>query len=219
MKFNHQYISQSLSSGNHLPADLNRFYLSQGFKKSKVSSNDCGPACLAMMFNFLKESAGLKTRRLTKKDVISRIPLIGRVPGWVPEAGGATAPWGLTAAFNRLAQEYQLPWRAQRRRGVDLKQLQKFNHNGGFVTFLRFWEKGGAHWSNIMGLTAGQTQFVLLDPNPFLSHLKLSERIQFADTSMILPDWQRQPWWAALLGMRNEIILYKKISGRDDFDP
>lgn len=91
-----------------------------------------------------------------------------------------------------------------------MSQLRKILHNGEYVTFLRFWEKGGAHWTNIMGITADQKQFILLDPNPFLSKRKALERIRVADQSMILPDWQRQPWWATLLGLKNEIIWYSK---------
>lgn len=191
--------------------DFSRFYLSQGFTKSRRSSNDCGPTCVAMIFNFLKESAGLKVKRLSKKDVIARIPPFGRLPGWVPIVGGATAPWGLTTAFNRLAREYNLPWQAYRMRNACINQLQNILQNNGYSTFLRFWEKGGAHWTNIMGITADQKQFILLDPNPFLSKHKSSERIQVADQFMILPDWQRQPWWAALLGLKNEIIGYEKL--------
>ncbi len=192
--------------------DLNRFYLSQGFTRSRLTSNDCGPTCTAMVFNVLKESAGLKVKRLSKKDVIVKIPPFGRLPGWVPKVGGATAPWGLTTAFNRLAREHNLSWQAQRLRNASLSQLRKILHNGEFVTFLRFWEKGGAHWTNIMEMTADQEQFILLDPNPFLNKRKASERIQVAVQSMILPDWQRQPWWAALLGLNNEIICYSKIN-------
>lgn len=190
--------------------DLNRFYLSQGFAKKGVSSNNCGPTCTAMIFNVLKETYGLRFKRISKKDVLARIPPYGRIPGWVPKAGGATAPWGLTTAFNRLAQENQLPLKARRIRNASLSQVIKIIHSGGYVTFLRFWEKGGAHWTNIMGITVNQNQFILLDPNPFLSKLKASERVRFADQSTILPDWQRQPWWAVLLGLKKEIIWYSK---------
>lgn len=210
------FPSKNISSGHPLNSnlttriDLNRFYLSQGFTRSRLSSNDCGPTCTAMVFNVLKESAGLKVKRLSKKDVIVGIPPFGRLPGWVPKVGGATAPWGLTTAFNRLALEHNLPWQAQRIRNASMSQLRKILHNGEYVTFLRFWEKGGAHWTNIMGITADQKQFILLDPNPFLSKRKALERIRVADQSMILPDWQRQPWWATLLGLKNEIIWYSK---------
>lgn len=209
--------SKNKSSGHPLNSkinswfELNRFYLSQGFTRSRLSSNDCGPTCIAMVFNVLKESCGLKVRRLSKRDVITRIPPFSRISGCVPKVGGATAPWGLTIAFNRLARENNLPWKAQRIRNTSLNQLRKILHDGEYVTFLRFWERGGAHWTNIMGMAANQKQFILLDPNPFLSKLKASERIQIVDQSMVLPDWQRQPWWAALLGLKKEIIWYSKI--------
>ena len=204
-------LDNPLNSKLPTQIDLNRFYLSQGFTRNRVSSNDCGPTCTAMVFNVLKESCGVKSRHLSKKDVITRIPPFGRIPAWVPKVGGATAPWGLITAFNRLAQEYQLPWKAQRIRNASLNHVLKIIHNSGYVTFLRFWKKGGAHWTNIMSMSANQEQFILLDPNPFLSKLKASERIQIADQSVILPDWQRQPWWAALLRLKNEIIWYSKI--------
>jgi hypothetical protein len=192
--------------------DLNRFYLSQGFAKNKASSNDCGPTCTAMVCNVLMELSGLKVKRITQKEVISRIPSFGRVPGWIPRVGGATAPWGLATAFNQLAREYQLPWQAERIRNASIRRIQKIIRDGGYASFLRFWENGGAHWTNILGLTADQRQFVLLDPNPYLGKRKRSERVLIADASMILPDWQRQPWWAALLGLKNEIIRYSKVN-------
>lgn len=212
MLINNKSTSRPLNSNLPARIDLNRFYLSQGFSMSRKSSNDCGPTCAAMVLNVLIELNGLKAKKVSKIDVIARIPPFGRIPGWIPKFGGATAPWGLTTAFKRLAQEHNLPWQAQRIRNASLRQVRKFIHSGGYVTFLRFWEKGGAHWTNMMGMTADQKQFILLDPNPFLSKLKASERIRVADQSMILPDWQRQPWWAALLGLKNEIIWYSKIN-------
>lgn len=190
-----------------------RFYISQGMIKNRISTNDCGPTCVAMILNVIKEQEGLKVRRVTIKDVIQRIPPLGRMPGWIPKVGGASAPWGLAIAFNKLADENELPWQARRISHASQAQITEILQTGGFASFLRFWKNGGAHWTNIVAMPSGGNKLFLLDPNPFLKKRNRGERINIENFETIRADWERQPRWAACLGLKKEFIIYSKKTG------
>jgi len=208
---NRKSISMADGKNSHQMMYFGRFYLSQGRKQNGESTNDCGPACVAMIFNLIKDRAGGAGKKITGKDVIGKTPLCGRLPGWLPKVGGATAPWGLVNAFNHLARQYQFPWKAVRVSHATDVQIIEILNRGGYISFLRFWDGGGAHWTNIVGLTSTAKHLVLLDPNPLINSKKISARALQAFFSDIRDDWERQPWWAACLGLKNEIIVYSAL--------
>jgi hypothetical protein len=189
-----------------------QFYLSQGYAGKRISTNDCGPTCAAMVLNILMAQNKKPGRKVTKKDVIQRVPLYGRLPGWIPFIGGATAPWGLTAAFNRLAGEKKISWEARRISAASRGQIVGLLKKGDLISFLRFWKGGGAHWTNIVSLTEDGQRLLFLDPDPRLGKKANSAKVIVMDFSAIQADWQRQPWWAAFLGLIREIVVYSEKS-------
>jgi hypothetical protein len=205
-----QLKSHSLNVEKSSIKYFERFYLSQGMTKKRVSTNDCGPTCVAMIFNIIKDQSHLQPKRIAKKDVIRNIRLLGRLPGWIPKVGGASAPWGLAAAFNKLAEEFGLDWRARRISHATQFQIDKLLEAGGFISFLRFWEKGGAHWTNIVAKYSDDEKMLLLDPNSFLTKTTPAKKVSIVKHASIKADWERQPWWARCMGLKKEIIVYMK---------
>jgi hypothetical protein len=191
-----------------------RFYLSQGFTKGHISTNDCGPTCVAMMLNLIQEKASLQRKDITKQEVIERMPWYGRLPGWVPSVGGASAPWGLAAAFNHLARELGLPWQAVRMHAGSQGQINQALKANGLVSLLRFWEKGGAHWCNIVGLQADSEKWVILDPNPSLEKTAGDKKASITSFACLREDWERRPWWAACIGLKMELVVYRRTETR-----
>ena len=144
-----------------------RFYLSQGFAAEKKLTNDCGPASLAMVLNLLLFQANLGTSPLGKNAVIRSSGLLpfDRIPAWVPKYGGATAPWGLTKAFNRWAEKLDLDWRSSRRSHARRAHIIEQLVTGRPVTALKIWKTGGAHWVNLVRYASEKNKVYFLDPN------------------------------------------------------
>ncbi len=189
--------------------NLERFYLSQGMTQQDIPTNDCGPTAVAMIVNIILEQSGFKNKKVSKKEVASAISLMGRLPNRIPKVGGASAPWGLVNAFNHLAHRYQLPWEARRVSHANPVLLAKIQKKGGYISILRVWKNGGAHWSNVIHLDRKKGFIYLLDPNPYLEHLPVSKIIQIKDWKTVKQDWERQPWWAKFLGIKRELIVYQ----------
>jgi hypothetical protein len=185
------------------------FYLSQGMSQKHIPTNDCGPTSVAMIINMIRAQSGIRDKKVTKKEVALFFPLFGRLPNWIPKTGGASAPWGLAKAFNHFAQENRIPWEARRVSQADPAFISKTLQESGFVSILRFWENGGAHWSNVVYFDPGKGVIHLLDPSPYLVHLPDAEKIQIEDWKMVKQDWERQPSWAKYLGLKREIIIYQ----------
>jgi hypothetical protein len=185
------------------------FYLSQGMSQKHIPTNDCGPTSVAMIINMIRAQSGIRDKKVTKKEVALFFPLFGRLPNWIPKTGGASAPWGLAKAFNLFAQENRIPWEARRVSQADPAFISKTLQESGFVSILRFWENGGAHWSNVVYFDPGKGVIHLLDPSPYLVHLPDAEKIQIEDWKMVKQDWERQPSWAKYLGLKREIIIYQ----------
>lgn len=190
--------------------DFNKFYLSQGFSRKGKSTNDCGPACVAMILNILLDQNELAGRKVTKAEVIENMTFYGRLPGWIPSIGGATAPWGMVSAFNQLVQDYKIPWQARRISCATRIQIRNYLKQGNLVSFLRFWKQGGAHWSNFVDLSADGKRFSILDPDPGLNERSVVEKVLVREFPKIRSDWNRQPWWAVILGLKREIVVYEK---------
>jgi hypothetical protein len=186
-----------------------KFYLSQGMSQKHIPTNDCGPTSVAMIINMIRAQSGIRDKKVTKKEVALFFPLFGRLPNWIPKTGGASAPWGLAKAFNHFAQENRIPWEARRVSQADPAFISKTLQESGFVSILRFWENGGAHWSNVVYFDPGKGVIHLLDPSPYLVHLPDAEKIQIEDWKMVKQDWERQPSWAKYLGLKREIIIYQ----------
>jgi len=189
-----------------------RFYLSQGFGKEKKLTNDCGPTSLAMVLNLILFQANLGTSPLGKNAIIRSSGLLpfDRIPAWMPKYGGATAPWGLTKAFNRWAQKLDLNWYASRRSKARRAHIIEQLVTGRPVTALKIWKTGGAHWVNLVRFSGEKNKVYFLDPNPYFEHLPEDKRIQSQTWEEFEADWGRTAWWSILLGIKNEIITYSR---------
>jgi hypothetical protein len=190
-----------------------RFYLSQGFTADRRFSNDCGPASLAVVINLLTFQANpgmlpVDVRTLIKA---SSFNFWDRLPGWIPKAGGATAPWGLVRAFNHWAGKNGLEWYAERRNHARRAHLLEALMMGKPVTALKIWKNGGAHWVDLVRFSSEKERIYFLDPNPYLENLPESKRLQSQPWLEFEEDWSRQSWWSRLLGIRNELIIYSRI--------
>ncbi len=190
-------------------SNLGRYYLSQGISPQNVPTNDCGPTAVAMMINLVQKQSGIKNNKVFKKEVIAAIPLWGRLPNWIQNIGGASAPWGLVNAFNHLALRNQIPWEARRVSHANPLLLVTTLKQGGYISILRVWKNGGAHWSNVVHLDRKNGLIYLLDPNPYLEHLPVSKKVQIEDWIIAHQDWERQPCWAKILGIKKELIVYQ----------
>jgi len=196
-------------------SNLGRFYLSQGITKQHISTNDCGPTAVAMILNIImSEQSGNRYKKVSKKEVISAISTMGRLPNWIPKIGGASAPWGLVKAFNHLAHKNQIHWEARWVSHANPGLIAKSIKNVGYVSILRIWKNSGAHWANVIRFEQREGNIHLLDPNPFLAHLPDSKKIQIEEWRLVRQDWERQPWWAKWLGIKKELIIYQRIENK-----
>jgi hypothetical protein len=186
-----------------------KFYLSQGISQPHIPTNDCGPTSVAMIINMIRAQSGIRDKKVTKNVVALFFPILGRLPNWIPKTGGASAPWGLVKAFNHFAHENRMPWEARRVSQADPALISKTLQENGFVSILRFWENGGAHWSNFVFFDPRKGIIHLLDPSPYLVRLPVAEKIQIEDWNNVKQDWERQPCWAKCLGLKREIIIYQ----------
>ena len=191
-----------------------RFYLSQGFNEKKGFTNDCGPTSLAMTLNMLLFQANLGSTWLEKNTVIhaSRLFFWERLPGWLPKIGGATAPWGMAKAFNQHAAKMKLDWQAERRKNARRAHIIEALMTGRPVSALKIWPAGGAHWVTLVRYSNEKDMLYYLDPNPYLEFLPAEKRLQSQPWAEFESDWSRENWWSRLLGIRNEIIIYSKVS-------
>ena len=191
-----------------------RFYLSQGFSDKQRFSNDCGPTSLAMILNLFlfQENPGVQS--LEKDSIIhsSGFHLWERLPKWLPRFGGATAPWGITRAFNRWAKKYDLNWQADRKSKARKAHILENLLMGQPVTVLKIWRTGGAHWINLVRYASDKQRLYYLDPNPFLEYLPEGKRLQSQSWEEFEADWSRSNLWTKVLGIERELIIYSRIS-------
>jgi hypothetical protein len=200
-----------MNNNNHPVSNLGKFYLSQGMSHLHIPTNDCGPTSLAMIINMIRAQSGIRGKKVTRMELASAFPLLGRLPNWIPIIGGASAPWGLVKAFNHFANKKHIPWEALRVSHADTALIPKTLQEGGFISILRFWGNGGAHWSNVIYFDSRKGILHLLDPNPYLAGLPVAEKIQVEDWKKVKQDWERQPRWAKCLGIKREMITYQKL--------
>ena len=192
---------------------LGRFYLSQGFlDEQQHVTNDCGPTSLAVVLNLLLFQANLNSRPLDKDGVITdaRLSFWQRLPQWLPNVGGATPPWGMVTAFNRLAAEFKLDWQAERHSHARRAHVIEHLMTGKPVTALKIWKNGGAHWINLVRYASDKDRLYYLDPNPYLEHLSPERRLQSQSWAEFEADWSRKSWWSRLFNIQCEIIIYTK---------
>lgn len=190
-----------------------RFYLSQGFKGDKGFTNDCGPASLAVILNIFLFQDNLEKSPLEKNTIISSSGFLfwDRIPQWIPRFGGATAPWGITKAFNNWSHKYDLKWRAERKIHARRVHILENLLMGKPVTVLKIWRTGGAHWINLVRYSSDKERLYFLDPNPYLQYLPEEKRLQSQSWEGFQEDWARSNWWSKLLGIKNELITYSKL--------
>ena len=190
-----------------------RFYLSQGFNAKQGFSNDCGPTSLAMVLNLLLFQANLGARPLEKVAVARQSGFWPweRLPGWLPNVGGATAPWGVVNAFNRWSHRLGLDWRAERKSRARRAHVLECLMTGKPATALKIWPTGGAHWVNLVRFNAEKDRLYYLDPNPYLAYLDEEKRLQSQAWAEFEADWSRRSWWSRLLGMHCELIIYTPV--------
>ncbi len=192
---------------------LGRFYQSQGLRDSARVTNDCGPTSLAVVLNILSFQANLNAPQMDKKLLLGEAGLRfwQRLPDWVPSVGGATAPWGMAAAFNRWAEKIKLEWRAERHSHARRAHVIEHLMNGRPVTALKIWKNGGAHWVNLVRYSTEKDRLYFLDPNPWLENLPPEKRLQSQIWADFETEWSRRCWWSHLLGIHNEIIVYSRF--------
>ena len=191
-----------------------RFYLSQGFNQKQGFTNDCGPASLAMMINMLLFQANPGSQPLDRTTIIRSSGFLfwERLPGWIPKVGGATTPWGLVKAFNRLANNLELDWQAERKSRARRAHVIEYLTTGRPVTALKIWKNGGAHWVNLVRYSSEKDKLYYLDPNPYLENLPEERRLQTQNWQDFEADWGRKNWWSQILGIHNELIVYSRMN-------
>ena len=67
---------------------------------------------------------------------------------------------------------------------------------------------GGGHWSLLIGISTDKRSIFLLDPNPFLAQLSPIQKVQIINRAQFIEDWSRQPSWAKLLNIKNELVIF-----------
>ena len=191
-----------------------RFYLSQGFTDQKKFSNDCGPTSLAVILNLFlfQENPGASSLEKTNIIQSSRFHMWERLPYWVPNVGGATSPWGMAKAFNHWAKKYNLNWQAKRKSHARKAHLLESLLMGRPVTALKIWKTGGAHWINLVRYSSEKERLYYLDPNPYLENLPEGKRLQSQTWEQFEEDWSRVNWWSKLFGIKQEMIVYSRLS-------
>ena len=207
-------ITSNLTNWNAEREFLGRFYISQGLTEEQHFTNDCGPASLACVVNMLHFQANLKSIPLNKDTAAnsSGFKPWERLPYWIPNVGGATAPWGMANAFNRWAEKLKLDWQAERRSHARRAHVIEQLMSGRPVTALKIWKTGGAHWINLVRYASDKDRLYFIDPNPFLEHLPLGKRLQSQQWIDFESDWSRQCWWSRLFNIHCEIITYSKTT-------
>jgi len=193
---------------------LGRFYQSQGFLTNETISNDCGPTSLAMIVNLLTFQANLFFEPFDKTAILSAAGLHfwERLPAWLASVGGATTPWGMVSAFNRLAGKLHLNWHAERKSNARRAHVVENLISGKPVTALKVWKSGGAHWVNLLRFSVEKDKVYFLDPNPYLEYLSVEKRLQSQHWHDFEADWSRSTWWTHLFGIHCELIIYSKTT-------
>lgn len=191
---------------------LGRFYQSQGLSKENKFTNDCGPASLAMVINMLLFQANLNSQPMDKNAVIqsSRLRFWERLPYWVPSVGGATPPWGMVLAFNRIAESLNMDWQAERKSRARRAHVIEYLMTGKPVSALKIWKNGGAHWVDLVRYAREKDRLYYLDPNPFLGNLPAGKRLQSQSWPDFEASWSRKNWWSRFFGINCELIIYSK---------
>jgi len=194
------------------PAFFGQFYMSQGFRAKGVISNDCGPTSLAMIINVILAQENIQTLSLRKENIIyqSRFHFWDRIPAKLSTMGGATAPWGIVSAFNQWMLKLGLPWSAERISGANRHTIIKNIISGKYISALKVWKNGGAHWVDIIDFSSEDDMVYTLDPNPYLVHLPQNRRVQKESWDKFAADWQRRKFWGYLLGIDRELIVYSR---------
>jgi len=188
-----------------------RFYHSQGLNSKGNFTNDCGPACLAMVINMLLFQSNMNAKFIDKNTVIRfGFPFWGHIPGWLPIIGGASTPWGMVKAFNRSSDALGLGWQAERHSHARRAHVLENLITGRPVTALKIWRTGKAHWVNLVRYSGEKDRIYFLDPNPYLENLPEDKRLQSQTWAEFEADWSREVWWSRVFGIRNEIIKYSK---------
>jgi|GEM_PF-2540258 len=164
-------------------------YVSQGENPNTGRpSNDCGPANVAMAVNYAGGKGLLE-------DAIRAMGPRDRLSAFWGDAGGATFPWGVSSAFNRISKAQGLGWTAQ---GHALGRL------GGKARLLGHLEKGpvtvvlaykftSAHYVTVVGADSHDVYF--LDPDPPLANVALKGRVQSQSWATFLHDWLSWVVW------------------------
>ncbi|NMC30338.1 MAG: hypothetical protein GYA45_09735 [Pelolinea sp.] len=194
------------------PSSFGQFYMSQGFREKGIVSNDCGPTSLAMIINVILKQENIHNLSLRKENIIyqTHFSIWDRLPKTIPSVGGATAPWGLVSAFNQWMQKLGLPWSAERYNCANRALILEKIISGKFISALKIWKNGGAHWVNIIDFSAEDDMLYVLDPNPYLVHLPQSRRVQKESWEKFSNDWQRKSVWSTLLGLDRELVIYSR---------
>ncbi len=183
------------------PARLGRAYQSQG-----ENTNDCGPTNLAMVLNWISGSEKWSKDAPLIREHLWRVP-------FPPTVRGATPPWSMVRAFNVIAKEKNLNWRAKRLEGSKRALLASLRR-GEPVTVLLVWRTYAAHYITIVGYqrnSEGAESFYALDPDPANSN-RLSSNLAIYPWNQLDASRSLRPWWAKLLLYPREMIAYEQLS-------
>ncbi len=203
---------QQSSIQKTFPSSFGKFYMSQGFYQKGIVSNECGPTSVAMIINIILHQENVRELSLRKENIIyqTRFHFWDRLPTKMPAIGGATTPWGIVTAFNQWMSKLGLPWKAERISDASRHTIIEKIVSGKYISALKIWKKGGAHWVNIIDFSAEDNMVFTLDPNPYLVHLPANRRVQKESWEKFSSDWQRRKAWSMLLGIHKEIIVYSR---------
>jgi hypothetical protein len=212
--FSRQNTSSSISDWTAERQYFGRFYLSQGFTEKQQFTNDCGPTSLAVTLNMLLFQGNVNAPLVDKNSIIQTFGFRfwNHLPGWLPKVGGATPPWGMAAAFNHMAEKMNLEWRAENKNHARRAHIIEALMTGKPLCALKIWKTGGAHWLTLVRYSSENDRLYYLDPNPFLEYLSIDKRLQSQTWAEFDEDWSRESWWSRLLGIKNDLIIFSKIS-------
>jgi hypothetical protein len=118
----------------------------------------------------------------------------------------------MVKAFNCLAAKMNLDWRAESKDHARRAHIIEAMMTGRPVNALKLWKAGEAHWVTLVKYSSEKDKLYYLDPNPLLEYLSVDKRLQSQTWSEFEEEWSRENWWSRLLGIKNELILYSKIS-------
>jgi hypothetical protein len=163
---------------------------------------------------------------IVPKEEVETVTEADRVPLDTPFIGGATPIYALVHAFNQMATDAGLSWKAEQKSHGTKEDLINCIKAGYLVTVLLVLESnplvgnfGGGHYILIVGYDELSDTIYFLDPADDNTSLDPEKRVGSKIWSDFEKDWSREEWWSQKLGYKNEMIIYKPINSSDIVTP